>query len=82
MKWELVFQSQAAEFASSRRGIASRRLRALLEKIAEFPLVEPTETCRGASGRLHNVQHTPEFAVVYWVDFVVKEVWIVEIHLR
>jgi hypothetical protein len=82
MNWELVFHQQAADILRSSRGLSLRRLRMLLESIARHPLVEPDAICRGASGRPHSIRETPEFTIVYWVDFFVKEVRIVEINPR
>ena len=77
--WELVFHAQAADFAATRRAPASRRLRSALQALESHPLSDTDACCRGESGRIHHVRHTPDFTIIYWVEPVVKEVRIVEI---
>jgi hypothetical protein len=77
--WSLVFQQGAAEFLRAQRGTTLRRLRDFLESICDHPFKPADALCRGASGRMHEIRHSTDFAITYWVDVVEKEIRIVEI---
>ncbi len=77
--WSLVFQQDAVEFLRTQRGTSLRRLRDFLENICDYPFASADALCRGASGRMHEIRHSTDFAVTYWVDVVEKEIRIVEI---
>ena len=77
--WSLVFQHEAAEFLRAQRGTSLQRLREFLENICAHPFAPADALCRGASGRMHEIRNSADFAVTYWVDILEKEIRIVEI---
>lgn len=77
--WSLVFQHGAAEFLRAQRGTSLRRLREFPENICAHPFAPADALCRGASGRMHEIRQSNDFAVTYWVDIREKEIRIVEI---
>lgn len=77
--WSLVFQQGAAEFLRVQRGTSLRRLREFLEGICAHPFAPADALCRGASGRMHEIRHSSDFAVTFWLDIMEKEIRIVEI---